>query len=773
MEKKIALQHKILTGYAILVAVIGSMAATLLHERNRVFEIETEMRRLNLVQRDVNTAHRYITRLAMRGETALAWEEANFEEYRSLRLQIDTMLQIMHKGNEEFVSRAQIDTLRHLLANKEEYLYQIMQLFHEQEEADSLLPVVAQQAVQPRTVTRKKKGIAGWCGGQEPVQVPPNTTRLNTLREKLLTIQEERQEAIDTYTDSLRNHNKELNRKLRTLINTMNEQTEQVLEAKSRHLQESYDRSMHIITWLVISAIILIAASYLIIQRDLREKTKTRKRMEETIEQNTALLEMRKNIILTISHDIRAPLNIISGNAELAMDTRDRKRRNIYLDNVGTVCRHVVHLLNNLLDVYRLNEAKELRNDVPFSLHGLLERTASGFSHVVNNKGILFRHTFENTEVKLYGDADRIEQIIDNLLTNAVKFTEAGTITFNARYDGGRLFIEVKDTGMGMSEETISRIFRPFERQASQGNANGYGLGLPITKGLVNLLGGTIEVTSRVGNGSTFRVALPMPVTDEPIESENRILPHPGNFPGNVLVIDDDSMLRDVVKEMLERNGVACTTCATAKEVVKAMRGKDYDLLLSDIQMTGTNGFELLILLRNSNIGNSRTIPVVAMTARGDRDKEAFLDAGFADCIYKPFSSSELLSLISTVKRCRMDDNRVIDFSVPLSEVSDKVKLLRSFIDQFEKDMEELSSGMNDSDRHKLREIAHRMQPMWELLQMEDTLSAYRALLKDGTASDEVVREQTRQIMECTAMLMAEAENEIKRVKDETENTDS
>ncbi len=773
MEKKIALQHKILTGYAILVAVIGSMAATLLHERNRVFEIETEMRRLNLVQRDVNTAHRYITRLAMRGETALAWEEANFEEYRSLRLQIDTMLQIMHKGNEEFVSRAQIDTLRHLLANKEEYLYQIMQLFHEQEEADSLLPVVAQQAVQPRTVTRKKKGIAGWFGAKETVQVPPNTTRLNTLSEKLLSIQEERQEAIDTYTDSLRNHNKELNRKLRTLINTMNEQTEQVLEAKSRHLQESYDRSMHIITWLVISAIILIAASYLIIQRDLREKTKTRKRMEETIEQNTALLEMRKNIILTISHDIRAPLNIISGNAELAMDTRDRKRRNIYLDNVGTVCRHVVHLLNNLLDVYRLNEAKELRNDVPFSLHGLLERTASGFSHVVNNKGILFRHTFENTEVKLYGDADRIEQIIDNLLTNAVKFTEAGTITFNARYDGGRLFIEVKDTGMGMSEETISRIFRPFERQASQGNANGYGLGLPITKGLVNLLGGTIEVTSRVGNGSTFRVALPMPVTDEPIESENRILPHPGNFPGNVLVIDDDSMLRDVVKEMLERNGVACTTCATAKEVVKAMRGKDYDLLLSDIQMTGTNGFELLILLRNSNIGNSRTIPVVAMTARGDRDKEAFLDAGFADCIYKPFSSSELLSLISTVKRCRMDDNRVIDFSVPLSEVSDKVKLLRSFIDQFEKDMEELSSGMNDSDRHKLREIAHRMQPMWELLQMEDTLSAYRALLKDGTASDEVVREQTRQIMECTAMLMAEAENEIKRVKDETENTDS
>lgn len=403
----------------------------------------------------------------------------------------------------------------------------------------------------------------------------------------------------------------------------------------------------------------------------------------------------------------------------------------------------------------------------------LLERIASGFSHVVNNKGILFRHTFDNTEVKLYGDADRIEQIIDNLLTNAVKFTEAGTITFNARYDNGQLLIEVKDTGMGMNEETISRIFRPFERQTSQSNANGYGLGLPITKGLVNLLGGTIDVTSSVGNGSTFQVTLPMPVTDEPIESENRILPHPDNFPGNVLVIDDDLMLRDVVKEMLERNGVTCTTCSNAKEVVKAMRSKDYDLLLSDIQMPGTNGFDLLTLLRNSNIGNSRTIPIVAMTARGDRDKEAFLDAGFTDCIYKPFSSSELFSLLSTIRRNRSEEKPVIDFSAVLSEVSDKVKTLRSFILQSEKDREELVEGMKTGDRLKLRETVHRMQPMWELLQTEEILTTYRTLLKDDTASNDILIECTQRIIDHTAMLIVEAEGEIKRQMNETEDTDS
>ena len=231
--------------------------------------------------------------------------------------------------------------------------------------------------------------------------------------------------------------------------------------------------------------------------------------------------------------------------------------------------------------------------------------------------------------------------------------------------------------------------------------------------------------------------------------------------------------LLDVIREMLERNGVNCTTCMTSKEVVKAMRGKDYDLLLSDIQMPGTDGFGLLTLLRNSNIGNSRTIPVIAMTARGDKDKEAFLRAGFTDCIYKPFSSSELLGLLSAIRTNGHGKRRSVDFSPVLSEVRDKPKALLSLISQSEKDMEELEAAMKDNDRQRLCEIAHRMQPMWELLRMEEVLSAYRALLKDDTADDGTVREHTRKIMECTAMLMAEAENEIKRLTDETEDTDS
>lgn len=767
---KLLLQHRILLGYIILIAVIGSMAATILHERSRVHKIEEEITEIREANQTINAAHRHITILATLGESAITWDEEDFQKYQLRRQKVDSLLLFLQGNYTEYTPSAPIDTLRLVLENKEKHLFNTMHAFQWQ---DSLLqeqePAIAEQTKNFRTVTRKKKGIAGFFGAKETIQIPVSSNSLHSLNEQLIS----RQQQINDYTDSLRIQNRELNRKLGRLIQDLDEQSQEAFLNKEIQVKESYERSTMIVSGLVISAIILLFFSYLIIQRDIREKEKNRKRLEETVKQNASLLDMRKNIILTISHDIRAPLNVIGGSAELAMDTRDKKQRNNHLNNIRIVCRHITHLLNNLLDVYRLNEAKETRNDVPFSLNDLLERTVSGFTHIVNNKGILFNHRFDNTDVKLLGDMDRIAQIIDNLLTNAVKFTESGTISFNAHYDDGRLSLEVKDTGIGMNEIMLSRIFRPFERLASETNTDGFGLGLPITKGLVDLLGGTITVASEAGSGSTFCVTLPLPTTEELIEDENILSSYTGSLPQDILVIDDDPMLLNIVKEMLERNGVTCTICTTAKEVVKAMRNQNYDLLLSDIQMPGTNGFELLTLLRNSNIGNSRTIPIVAMTARGDRDKEAFLNTGFTDCIYKPFSSSELLSLISVIKKQQADEKQDIDFSTMLSEVSDGVKLLRSFIVQSEKDRDELESAMKKSDRIKMRETAHRMQPSWDLLHTGDKLMVYRALLKDGTQEDSVVKEHTRQITDYISTLIAEAEDEIKRQTNETENTDS
>lgn len=774
---KLLLQHKIFVGYFLLMAIIGCMVAIVLHERKRVAEIEQESIGIFQTQNNINTAHRYITVLATFGESVMIWNASDSETYHNRRLKADSLMQVLREQCKEFVHPEQVDSLRSLLLNKEEHLFRMKDIFREQKHIDSLLAnhysLAASQTSEPRTITRKKKGIAGFFGGKETVLLPSGNSKAKSRNNELISLQEERQHDIEILTDSLRLHNRELNRKLRTLITSLDEQTLLALQSKEARLKQSYEYSTSIITGLIILSILLLIVLYLIIQRDIREKANNRIRLEETIKQNTALLEMRKNIILTISHDIRAPLNIISGSAELAMDTREKKRRNTHLNNIGVVCRHVVHLLNNLLDMYRLNEAKETRNDVPFSLNDLLERVASGFSHVVTNKGILFRPDFKDTDVNLLGDVDRVEQVMDNLLTNAVKFTESGTIELNARYHEGILVLEVKDSGIGMSTETLSRIFRPFERLTSAANVDGVGLGLPITKGIVKLLGGKIDVKSDIGHGTTFRVTLPMGMTDEPIERENRTLPHPEHLPQNVLVIDDDTMFLSMIKEMLERNGITCSVCRTAKEVVKAIRGKDYDLLLSDILMPGTNGFDLLDLLRNSNVGNSREIPVIAMTARGDREKDAFLNAGFTDCIYKPFSSSELLGLLSAIKRDSNEEKQKADFSLMLAEVSDKPGTLKSFIVQLKNDCNDLDAAMKHRDRQKLRDIVHRMQPMWELLQTEDVLLDLRASLRKDDSSDSEINNHIRNVADTATVLIAEAEEMIKRLKDETEDIDS
>ena len=772
------MQYKILFGYILLMIIIGCMAAVLFHERHRIHEIEEDANAIRLVRREINNIHRHITDLALSGESVMAWEQADYESYHEDRLDVDILLQDLQRSHGDFVLSDQIDTLRNLLEDKETHLLHIMEAYHRQEIADSLLlhrlPVETERVTSPRTITQKKKGIAGFFGKKETVQVPPSADAIRSLNERLITIQEERIRNIDVYSDSLQLQNKELNRKLHMLINTLNNHTQEVFQYREKHIEASHELSTRIITGLIIAALILLAIFYMVIQQDLKRDTRLRLKMEEIINKNHELLETRKNIILTISHDIRAPLNIINGCAELAADTRDRKRRNRHLANIGIVSRHILHLLNNLLDVYRLNESKETCNNVPFSLNDLLERIATGFSHVVNNKGILFLCDFKDTDVVLHGDVDRIEQIIDNLLANAVKFTETGTIHFNAAYKDGNLSLEIKDTGIGMDENTLSRIFRPFERLASETNADGFGLGLPITQGLVNLLGGKIYVESEIGCGSTFRVSLPLPPSDERIGYEAPALQATWSLPQSVLIIDNDRLQLEIVKEMLERNGVSCTACSNAKELVKEMRKQDYDLLLSDIQMPGTNGFEILALLRNSNIGNSRTIPVIAMTARGDREKEAFTGSGFADCVYKPFSMNELLNTISAViSHTEPEEPCVPDFDTFTADVRDKRKLLRTFISQSNRDIKDLRSAMGAGDRAGLREIAHKIQPSLELLQSYGPFYDFREVLKDETAGKDVIEEYTRRIIKHISMLVTEAENTINKIAHETKNTDS
>lgn len=768
---------KLITGYILLFVIMACFIGMIYNERIQKSQIDLAISEIRELRRLVNNAHEQILELSLLGESVAGWNMNDYNQYRGKRIILDSLLLSAEPLCKEFIPSEEIDSLRRFFMQKEMFMYRFMQIFHKNFQTDEELLHELTKASRSVVTTNRKSNGGTWLSKifkrKEKQSEELSLNRIRSLNTELTEEQREWKKMLENYIDSLQWQNTVLNGTMSELIENLDLKTQNAIQDKEIKIQRLYNSSLILIVAGIGCSFLLLVFSFITIYRDRQQHAVANKMLETALKQNRLLVDSQKKIMLAVSHDVRAPLNIISGNAELAMETQEENQRNIYLNNIGIVCRHVVHLLNNLLDVFRLNEAKEKRNDVPFDLHELLERIASGFSHVVNTKGILFDSKFDNTEVRLYGDVDRIEQIIDNLLTNAVKFTESGTISFHVHYYNGNLILEVKDTGIGMTEETLSRIFLPFERQVSAANADGYGLGLSITQGLVNLLDGTIEVTSVIDRGSKFRVTIPLPETDEPEESENRIFPHSEYLPHNVLVIDDDVMLRNVIKEMLERNGVACMVCSSAKEVVKAMRCTDYDLLLSDIQMPGTNGFDLLTLLRSSNIGNSRTLPVVAMTARGDKEKNVFIDAGFTACIYKPFSSSELLSLLSTIKKNYFGNNQGIDFSAIHSEVRDKKKLLYSFIEQSKRDVEELASAKNVGDRKKLRETVHRMQPMWELLQLSDMLLDYRALLKDSTVVNDVIQKHTQQIIEYTGMLIIEAENEIKRLENETKNTDS
>lgn len=765
------IQRKLALGYTIIVALIGGIVYTYLHEWRQMNILEREVKEIHRLRQNVHEAYVHMLDLTMFGETILEWEEADTALYRIKRLKVDSILCEF----KNFYSGERIDSLRHLMAEKEIQLFNISQLFERQvelgEELAERIPVIAYESTQEPP--KKKGGFLGLFKKKEKTPSQSTTsTKLYTLNRDVIRKQSEQSRQLSETADSLAQRNLNINQRLKSLIAAMDERVTTDLQEREQQIIETRERTK---VWLGgITAFIFLALllSYIVIMRDYGRKERGRRKLEASNRKNAELLEMRNKIILTISHDIRGPLNNIIGYTELALDTREKKKRNLQLKKVLGRSKHILHLVNNLLDVYRLNQAKETMHPVPFRISDLLNRVVDGATQPINDKGLLFEHEFVGADAVVKGDVDRIEQIINNLIANAVKFTSAGHIGFNVTYMDGTFTMKVSDTGMGMTEDMMKRIYLPFERAANAENSDGYGLGLPIAHGIVTMLGGTINVESELNKGTTFTVTLPLPVTNEPIEEESVSFDASLHLPKNVIAIDDDMLQLELVKEMLERNGVSCTICSKVDKLTEALRKKNYDLLLSDIQMPNTDGFKLLELLRKSRIGNSKDIPIVAMTARSESEREALLEAGFDGCIFKPFSMNELLKVIASVVKGREPGSET-DFSVMLANVSDKKKILRTMIETCEKDIVDLKIAMTAENRESMRSIAHRMFPMWEMVSMDEILLAYRNVLKDTDCDTQTVLNHTNHIITHIEHLIEDAGNEIERIVDEEKNIDS
>ena len=752
-------------------AIIGSMVAIVLHERNRVQKIENESITIFQTQHDINTAHRYVTALVTYGESVLVWDNEDTLAYRKRRVQTDSILQVLRVKCEDFIRPAQIDSLRTLLATKEVHLFQIMEASRKQRQTDSLLfnqkpTVITHTTI--KNVTRKKKGIAGFFGGKETVQLPVVTTRQTPLDKKLISQINKQQRDIEAYTDSLRLCNKELNRKLRLLITSLDEQTWNVFRSKEEHLKASYERSTVIISGLIIFSIVLLIVFYLIIQQDIKKKVQARKERERlinelnlSVEQNNALIASRKKTVHTITHELRTPLTAITGYTELLRKECNNGNNVHFLQSIQQSSDRMRDMLNALLDFFRLDNGKEQPRLSPCRISTIVHTLETEFMPVAMNKGLSL--TMKNiNDVVVLTDKERIIQIGNNLLSNAIKFTEEGGVSLTAYYADGVLIITVEDTGTGMTEVEQQRVFGAFERLSNAAAKDGFGLGLAIVKNIVTILSGKIRLESEKGKGSRFTVEIPMSKAEEVPEKEIQTYIHPKERNINVIAIDNDEVLLLMLKEMYAQEGIHCDTCTDAAELMEMIRRKEYNLLLTDLNMPGINGFELLELLRSSNVGNSQTIPVVVATASGSCDAEELLERGFAGCLFKPFSISELMEVSDKCAIKATQDSKP-DFSALLSYGNETV-MLEKLITETEKEMQAVRNAAMRNDLQELDALTHHLRSSWEILRADQPLKVlYRVLHSKDKSDNEVLSNSVTAVLNKGAEIIRQAKEERRK----------
>lgn len=740
------LRFRILGGYSILMAVIVCMVAILLHERERIKGIEIETEDIRQVRRDINTAHRHITRLATIGESVIGWKETDCTHYRALRLRTDSLLQALKLHCRDYVRPAQIDTLRTLLAEKEAHLLHVTEILARQDETDSLLvnrlPEVARRATRIRTVKQKKSGLAGVFGGKKTVQVLPSAKELYQFSDSLITLQRRQAAEKDAYADSLRTRNRALNRELNRLVNDLDTQAQTAFTKREQKIAEAQALSVRLFTATISAAIILLLLSYLAIHRELirnvNEKKKREKlinELQESNEINEKLIKLRRNLIQNVTHELRTPLTAISGNAELLLSDAEADSRMRYAQTIHDAAGRMAGMINSLLVYFRLDSGKEIPSVKLFKLCSIAETLKTEFEPLAKNKGLAFKAEGETDEI-VSGDKNRILSIGGNLLSNAIKFTPSGTITLSTNYKNDVFTLSVSDTGTGMTKEQQQRIFIPFERLGNAMAEDGFGLGLAIVSDTVKLLKGSISVGSEPGKGSRFTISLPLPKAEETTTTEKTNAGHSTLSGCFVLAIDNNEMLLDMIKEMYKQSGVKCDTCQSVAELTDLMRTKDYDLLITDLKMPEVNGYEVLELLRTSEIGNSQTIPVVATTAAGYMEEEELKGKGFATVLSKPYSIDELLAV--TESCIKQNKTSCIDFS-PLLAFGDKRRTLEKLATTTQSDMDEVRKAMEAKDMEALDGWVHHIRSSWMLIKAEQPLvMLYEAIHKESISDEEL-----------------------------------
>ena len=755
-------------GYLLIALLVGGIMYTWLGEWRDMEGLEAKNREIDEFRKEVNNIHIHLIEFSLLGETILEWDDEDLGLYHARRMTMDSML-CRFKA---IYPVERIDSVRHFLEDKERQMCQIVQILEQQQAINDKItrqvPVIAQKSVQEQPKKPKRKGFLGIFGKKEEAKPTVTTTMYRSFNRNMRTEQQAQSRRLSVHADSLAARNAELNRQLQGLVVQIDGKVQTDLQKREAEITAMRERSFIQIGGLTGFVILLLVISYIIIHRNAnrikRYKQETAdliERLQQMAKRNEALITSRKKAVHTITHELRTPLTTITGYAGLIPKNFDTDKTGMYIRNIQQSSDRMREMLNTLLSFFRLDNGKEQPNFYTCRISSIAHTLESEFMPIAINKGLALTVT-NHTDAVVLTDKERILQIGNNLLSNAIKFTENGGVSLTMGYDNGLLKLIVKDTGTGMTEEEQQRIFGAFERLSNAATKDGFGLGLSIVQRIVAMLGGTVRLESEKGKGSRFTVEIPMQTAEELPEQINRTQIHHIRTFHNVIAIDNDEVLLLMLKEMYAQEGIHCYTCTDAAELMEMIRRNEYSLLLTDLNMPDINGFELLELLRTSNVGNSRDIPVVVITASGSCGKEELIEHGFTECLFKPFSISELMEISN---KCAMNaaQNEKPDFTSLLSYGNESV-MLEKLITETEKEMQAVREAKQRKDLQELDALTHHLRSSWEILRADQPLRELYKQLHGSAAPDyEALNKAVTAVLDKGSEIIQQAKEERRK----------
>ncbi|MEN2415774.1 hybrid sensor histidine kinase/response regulator [Flavobacterium mesophilum] len=509
---------------------------------------------------------------------------------------------------------------------------------------------------------------------------------------------------------------------------------------KNNSLKEkSLKKVNEIVTASAIIGLVLTIFFSILIVSDYSKSQLYKKQLEIANFKTKNLLKSREQLISTVSHDLKTPLSTIVGYSELLGNSDVNTKQSYFINNIKNSSEYITQLVQDLLDFSQIEAGKITIEKVPFSLPQIIDEVAKSIQTVYKQKNIdLIINVDEKLNAKIVGDPFRLKQILTNIIGNAYKFTEEGYIRISAFLTENKDFfaITIEDTGIGIEKGNQKLVFEEF----AQANENiekkygGTGLGLSICQKIISILGGSLQLESVFGQGSTFEIQLPL-LFDTSIntieEIQKPIIQHQNIKPQTFIVIDDDINLLNLTSGVLRQEKHQVFSFNSANKALESIEKTNFDFVITDIQMPEMDGFMFLKKLRSTSFYQNQ--PIIALTGRTDLETSVYADAGFTTVVKKPYSPRILLDTIRIIAENDILPNEIVnekeERSVAQLYSLDTLKeflandknalndVLKSFIESTNENLAYLEIAIKDENKAEINAIAHRIAPMFKQIE--------------------------------------------------------